>query len=237
MNNLAKRASSVTIALVVALVCTSLSLVAAAAYTLFGDAVLVSPGSSSPTAAQIRSDASISPGYGGVDFSIPEGLTVADLGQLSTDYAFTAGSCFNGSPRFQVNVTTPSNGTQNIFVYIGPPPSYAGCTQNVWSNTGNLAAPTNLVDATQLGGGFYEAYSAVQTAYGSYPVTGIQVVVDAGYVAPQTVLVDNVVINNAIFTFEGAASCKKDGWMQFTSAPGPFKNQGQCVSYFAKGGQ
>jgi probable HAF family extracellular repeat protein len=27
--------------------------------------------------------------------------------------------------------------------------------------------------------------------------------------------------------------CKDGGWMQFTSSPGPFKNQGQCVSYFA----
>jgi hypothetical protein len=29
--------------------------------------------------------------------------------------------------------------------------------------------------------------------------------------------------------------CKKGGWKKFTCAPGPFKNQGQCVSYFAKG--
>jgi hypothetical protein len=27
--------------------------------------------------------------------------------------------------------------------------------------------------------------------------------------------------------------CKDGGWMSFTSPPGPFKNQGQCVSYFA----
>lgn len=28
--------------------------------------------------------------------------------------------------------------------------------------------------------------------------------------------------------------CKNGGWMSFTVAPGPFKNQGQCVSHFAK---
>jgi hypothetical protein len=50
-------------------------------------------------------------------------------------------------------------------------------------------------------------------------------------------LADNVAINNNVVTFESAESCKKDGWQQFTGAPGPFKNQGQCVSYFAKGGQ
>jgi hypothetical protein len=28
--------------------------------------------------------------------------------------------------------------------------------------------------------------------------------------------------------------CKDGGWQKFTCSPGPFKNQGQCVSYFAK---
>jgi hypothetical protein len=203
-------------------------------YTLFGDAALVSPGNGSPTAAQIRSDATIAPGYGGVDFNIPAGLTVADLNTLSTDYMFTAGSCGGGAPRFQINVSS----NQSIFVYIGPPPSYTGCPPNVWSNTGNLAAPTNLVDASQLGGSFYEPYAAVQAAYGTDPVLGIQVVVDASWFAgTQTVRVDNVQINNSTTTFESGDSCKKGGWQQFTSSPGPFKNQGDCVSYFATGGK
>jgi YVTN family beta-propeller protein len=29
-------------------------------------------------------------------------------------------------------------------------------------------------------------------------------------------------------------TCKDGGWRRFVSFPGPFKNQGQCVSYFAK---
>jgi hypothetical protein len=33
-------------------------------------------------------------------------------------------------------------------------------------------------------------------------------------------------------------ACKKDGWMAFTDDEGrPFKNQGDCVSYFATGGK
>jgi YVTN family beta-propeller protein len=28
--------------------------------------------------------------------------------------------------------------------------------------------------------------------------------------------------------------CKDGGWLNFASSPGPFKNEGQCVSYFAK---
>ncbi len=31
--------------------------------------------------------------------------------------------------------------------------------------------------------------------------------------------------------------CKDGGWQNFTSAPGPFKNQGQCVSHFASNGK
>lgn len=239
MNRLTRNTSVFVAALVLALVCTGAAL-AAAGYSLFGDATLVSPGFNSATAAQIRSDASISPFYGGVDFVVPAGLTVAGLNNLSTDYKFTAGSCFNGSPRFQVNVTTPS-GPANIFVYLGPYPNYAGCPPNIWTNTGNLAAPTNFVDASQLGGAFYEPYALVQTTYGSYPVTGIQVVVDAGYIATQTTLIDNVVINNATFTFEPPVAtnkdqCKDGGWQSFFRANGSgFKNQGDCIQYVNTG--
>src|ERR1043166_7596161 len=121
-------------ALVLALLCTGVAL-AAAGYSLFGDAQLVSPGYNSATAAQIRSDVTIPPNYGGVDFNVPAGLTVAGLSNLSSDYKFTAGSCGLGSPRFQVNVTTPSNGTKNIQVYFGPPPNYTLCPAGIWSNT------------------------------------------------------------------------------------------------------
>ena len=56
--------------------------VAASGYALFGDAEIVSGGNPG-NAAQLRSDAS--PGYGGVDFDIPAGMTVADLANLSTE--------------------------------------------------------------------------------------------------------------------------------------------------------
>jgi hypothetical protein len=202
-------------------------------YTLFGDATLVSPGFNSPTAAQASYDGISS--YGGVDFSQPSGLTVSQLTNLSTDYQFTVGSCQGGAPRLVATVTNGTT-TGNINFYVGPPPNYTGCPPNVWSNTGNLASPTNLVDATQIGGGFYEPYAAVQAAYGSYTITDLFVVVDGFNGIPSTAQFDNVTINNTIYTFENANSCKKGGWQQFTSSPGPFKNQGDCVSYFASGG-
>lgn len=217
---------------------------AAAGYTFFGDAQYVSPGNASSRAAQIRSSAT-PPGYGGVDFAVPAGLTVNGLTNLATDYMFTAGSCGVGAPRFQINVpeTGPADGDpsgDNIFVYIGPPPSYTGCPPAVWSNTGNLFAPTNLVDATQLGGAFYDPVANVKLSFGSLPVLGIQVVTDTGYAVggTQTVVVDNTQINATTITYEpnvptSKDQCKKDGWQGLEDANGqPFKNQGQCVAYF-----
>ena len=51
----------------------------------------------------------------------------------------------------------------------------------------------------------------------------------------QTVDFDNSQVNEELFTYESAGSCKDGGWQQFTSSPGPFKNQGDCVSYFNNG--
>ncbi len=229
----------------VAFVLASLALVqgttaiAASGYHLFGDAEIVSGGNPG-NAARIRSDPSIPPGYGGVDFDTPAGMTVSGLTNLSTDYKFTAGSCGGGAPRFQINVTDGTgSGTGNIFVYIGPLPNYTGCTAGVWANTGNLLLFP--VDTSQLPGGtFYDTWAHALATWGDDAVTGIQLVTDGSWAVTggvQTVLVDNVMINSTTYTFENADSCKDGGWEDITSSPGPFKNQGDCVSFFASGGK
>lgn len=207
---------------------------AASGYRLFGDATLVN-GNSSPTGVQLNSSPTPALGYGGIDFDVAAGVTFADLAYLSTDYDFTHNSCGGGSPRFQLNI-----GGHNAFVYIGPPPNYTGCTQNTWLPSGNLVGLA--IDTSQLAGGtFYDTWAAAVTKYGSMTVTGIQLVVDSGWFfttdGTQTVVVDNVQINGTTYTFESAASCKGGGWQNFSSAPGPFGNQGDCVSYFATGGK
>ena len=206
--------------------------IAAGGYSLFGDATLVHPGNNSATAVQLRSAGT---SYGGIDFSIPAGTTFADIQNLATDYKFTAGSCGGGAPRFQINIDG-----HNAFVYIGPPPNYTNCPQNVWLNTANLATPVSFVDTSKLPGGtFYDAFAAADLKYGTHIVTGIQLVTDGAWAVGgnQTVLVDNVMINSATYAFESAQSCKDGGWQQFEGPPGPFKNQGDCVSYFASGGK
>jgi len=212
--------------------------VAASGYTLFGDATPVHPGKASDTAIQLRSDAD--PGYGGIDFDTTAGMTLDQLLNLSTDYNFTAGSCGGGSPRFQINVDG-----RNIFAYIGPPPNYTGCVANAWLTTGDLLESALFVDTSQLPGGmFYDTWASALVKYGSDEVTGIQLVADGGWAVggTQTVLVDNVMINTTTYTFEEVVAsdkerCKNGGWEDFTSAPGPFNNQGDCVSYFATGGR
>lgn len=235
MNYITKKASVVAIFIAIL----SVAVFAAAAnYSLFGDAELVNPGNNSPTAAQIRSSAAIAPNYGGIDFNVPTGLTIADLDTLSTDYKFLAGQCAGGSPRFQLNVTDGTN-SGNIMVYLGIGGDYNNCGSSAWTNTGNLLEASDLVETFQLPGGTYQqSYGSVQSAYGTYEVTGIQLVMDSYWSSgTQTMLADNVQINRSTYTFESANSCKNGGWQTFTLAPGPFANQGQCVSYYAKGGQ
>ena len=207
---------------------------AAPLYSLFGNATYVSPGNASGRAVQATSTGT--PPYGGIDFTlpIPTVTTLATLNTLMTDYKITVGDCTQGSPRFSVEGATPT-GPANAFFYIGLSPNYTNCPMNVWVNSGNLAAPANLVDTSQLPGGtFYEPYAAVQAAYGSYPITGIALVVDG---PGQTVQFDNTIINTTTYTYEpnvpmSKDQCKNGGYKDFGTM---FKNQGDCVSFVQNG--
>ena len=201
-------------------------------YSLFGDASIVSGGESG-NAAQIGNAGGT--GFGGVDYTGTGAVTVADLTQLSTDYNFTQGSCGTGSPRFGATVTDGTN-TGTIFFYIGPAPNYTGCPPNTWTQSGNLAAPSNLVDDSQLPGGkFYDPYSLAQANYGSYQITDLFIVADNSFTSSQTLLLDNTQINGTTFSYDQPSNtndCKNGGWQSLTDGKNnPFKNQGQCVSY------
>lgn len=198
---------------------------ASGGYSLFGDATLVA-GHNSPTGVQLRSAGA---GFGAISFAVPSGTTLADIQTLATDYMITAGDCGGGAPRFSIE--TPSG---NAFVYIGPAPNFSGCTLGAWVTSGNLASSGSFIDTTQLGGTFYDTWQSADAAFGSTPVTAIDLVVDAGWkFSTQTVAVDNVQINGTTYTFESAQTCKGGGWQLYGGA---FKNQGDCVSYFATGG-
>jgi hypothetical protein len=209
------------------------ALAAVTDHELYGDAETVSPGHNSPTAVQLTS---VGTSFSGIDFTTIDGITFADLDTLKTDYFFTTGSCAVGSPRFQINVLDPiTNTTKNIFAYIGDFPNYTNCMQNVWVNSGDLLEEGKYVDTSQIGGTFYDTYANALATYGAYEVTGIQLVADGGFSLEQSLKVDNVMINNTTEMFESVSTCKNGGWQTYTEFPGPFRNQGQCVSYFARG--
>jgi hypothetical protein len=205
-------------------------------YRLSGSAQYVSPGDMSNRAVKLVADANAKPPVASdIEFNLPDDLTINDLKELSTDYDFTASSCGNGSPRFAIELSGFPG--KSIFVYIGPPPNYTNCAPG-WTSSGNLLTPASLVDDTQLGGTFYDPWAMAQSRYAGQTVTKISLVADNGPsstgLGSQTVLIDNTDVAGHLYTYEFTTSnsCKNDGWERFKFPPGPFKNQGQCVSYF-----
>lgn len=212
-------------------------------YSLFGDATYVS-GNASDRAVRLVSDTD--PGFGGINYGVEAGATLADISTLSTDYKLDADdTCVGGSPRFQINVIDPNtNQERNIFAYFGVDSAGAPCVSGAWSNTGDFLEVNRLLDTSQLTGGtFYDPYATALTKYGTWTVTGIQVVTDSGWATTDgehAMEIDNTLIHSALFTYEipqpaSADQCKKGGYENLADADGnPFKNQGQCVSYVNK---
>ena len=169
---------------------------AAGTYTLFGEA------SNAGGYIELVSDAD--PGFGGITYS-PTPATFADLTVLSTDFNVTDDDCGGGAPRFQVNVQSGS-GPKNIFVYLGPAPSYSGCTPLVWTPSGDLLESGKTIDTSQLAGGtFYHDYDLALAAYGALPINSIKLVTDGSWVAvnagEQTIWIDNTTINSDTYAF------------------------------------
>lgn len=166
-----------------------------------GTAALVSPGFASPTAVQLSSsESSGTLGWGAIGFAA-SGLRLRDVTYLSTEYEFTLGSCFGGSPRFTIGVS--NGGTKEIYFYMGPPPSYVGCASSVWTSTGNLATPSSPVDDSHLpGGSSAEPYSQVLADYGNDKVVYIAIDLDSGWAGSETALFDDTQINSTLYTYE-----------------------------------
>ena len=136
----------------------------------------------------------------GATFSGTGVTTFASITMLSAEFDVTDDDCKGGSPRFQVRVQTPS-GEKNVFVYLGPAPSFTGCSQNTWIASGNLIGSTEgRFDTSQVQAGTQvSTYAQALALVGSYPVTGMSIVVDSGWAfedKEQTVRVRNVRINS-----------------------------------------
>src|SRR6266508_6460345 len=151
------------------------------------------------------SDTSIANDSSGINFTSTGLTTFSTLTQLATKYNVTDDSCGGGSPRFQINF-----GTQNAFVYLGPSPTFTGCTPNTLVDSGNLIGNNDACrwDTSQLQSGTQcNTYAGALALLGSRTVTGIQLVVDSGWFfadKEQTVLVCDIRINsNSFFRCQG----------------------------------
>jgi hypothetical protein len=194
----------------------------------------------------------------GATFADTGVTTFGSLSTLSAEFDVTDDDCKAGSPRFQIRVQTPSSGEKNVFVYLGPAPSFTGCSQNVWIASGNLIGSTDgRFDTSQVQAGTQvSTYTQALALVGAYPVTGISLVVDSSFAfddKEQTVRARNVKVNSSTFFapdqqtpggtgMNAAQACKQlraeMGLTAFRTAYGTNHNKanafGKCVSKMAK---
>jgi hypothetical protein len=176
---------------------------AAASGTLFGGA--------STAGNQVRlvsdlSDTSTTNDASGINFTGTGVTTFSSLTRLATKFDVTDDGCGGGSPRFQINI-----GGKNVFVYLGPAPTFTGCTPNTLVDSGNLIGNNDACrwDTSQLQAGTQcNTYTGALALLGSQTVTGIQLVVDSGWFfadKEQTVNVCDILINSAtVFPCQGS---------------------------------
>ncbi|HXF98244.1 MAG TPA: hypothetical protein VNJ46_06490 [Gaiellaceae bacterium] len=148
------------------------------------------------------SDATTANDASWISLRVPGGLRFADIDTLSAEFNVTDDDCGGGSPRFEIEI-----GGKNVFVYLGPSPSFTGCPQNTWLASGNLVGTSDAcrVDTSQFQPGTQcTTWAAAVALLGSHRVSAARVVVDGGwFFAPprtqtdreQTVLVRNVRLN------------------------------------------
>ena len=147
------------------------------------------------------SDTATTNDSGGVDIAVPSGTTFSSLTALSAQFQLQTGDCGGGSPRFQINV-----GGHNVFVYLGPSPSFTGCAAATWIDSGNLVGTSDAcrVDTSQFTGGKQcSTWAEAVTLLGSQAVTGIQFAVDGGWKQTgkvQTVLVRSITVNGTTYS-------------------------------------
>ena len=135
-----------------------------------------------------------------IELDVPAGLTFGGITTLSTEFNVTNDGCGGGSPRFQITV-----GGKNVFVYLGPSPSFTTCPLDTWVSSGNLVGTSDAcrVDTSQHAPGTQcTTWAAASALLGSQPITAIRLVVDSGWFfadKEQTVLVRSIVVNRKTY--------------------------------------
>lgn len=149
--------------------------------------------------------------FSGVTVPLPAGLTLAQITQLAAEVNVTNDDCAGGSPRFVINYAA----NQNMVVYLGPAPTFTGCTQETWLSSGNLVGTADAcrVDTSQLSPGTQcSTWAAAVALVGTRPINSISVVVDGSWALAdkeQTVLLRNVKLNDKTYLTPAAPTPPK----------------------------
>jgi hypothetical protein len=197
--------------------------------------------------------ASTADDFSTVSVPLPAGLTLAQITQLSAEFNVTDDDCAAGSPRFAINYGT----NMNVFVYLGPAPTFTGCAQNTWISSGNLVNTTDAcrVDTAQIAPGTQcSTWAAAVALIGNQAINSISLVVDSGFTQAdkeQTIQIRNVVLNDKTFLapttpkpakVNPAKLCKaqiasmgsRSAFNELWSTNGTSNGYGKCVAAVAK---
>jgi len=139
--------------------------------------------------------------FSGVGFTPKGSLTLAGITTLSTDYNMNGTDCSGGSPRFVI-ITNSHNYVANF----GHPPYGGGCYYG-WQNTGNFTSTADGTLRWQIDlANTFDSWSTVVASHGTEMVTEINIILDAGWIAPrgQDVTIDNYTVNNKVMEAEDA---------------------------------
>lgn len=232
-----KKAIIIFASILIAGIALSSHILAANSHSLLGAATYIMPGNESNRAVKLSTNTYNSdPGddLSAIQFPISSTPTLADIQYLGFDYNFVLGTCYRESPRFKISVSTP-DGIEYVYVSRLNGAHYTNCPMNSWHTFANLG---DQVDTTLPGFGDNASFDQINAIYGGMQVVSIQLVANMSWpaVEGQIVLIDNVRINDDIYSFEtyNKDDCKKGGYRNFIFSPGPFENQGACVRNFVK---
>lgn len=127
-------------------------------------------------------------------------------GFLAVDYYLAGRDCGGGSPRISLSVDTDGDGVSDghAFGYVGPSPSFTGCSLNSWQHA-DLTDGASRWDLTQLGGPFYNTWSQALAFFAEMPYANIvrgSLVDDSAWVPSAAGLAyyDNLVIGDLLLS-------------------------------------
>jgi hypothetical protein len=136
--------------------------------------------------------------YSVLSYTMPAGVTVADLTGLVADFSWTSG--FNHGGGFRWQVETPSG---NIMVDYGDAATtmQTGIDGSGVNMVNSPTAQENRDESNQVGGTMYTPWSYVASTFGGLTVTGVDLVVDAGWGGDQVLN-----LTDASVTYTGGSS-------------------------------